>query len=81
MTSLQSGDIVGQAGIEKVYNKLLMGEDGAKARRRQQQGREIRTLEEDAADRRPPRAVDRSTTTCRRPRKTASATPGSTARR
>src|ERR1700742_2472260 len=27
---LKSGDIVGQAGIEKVYNSLLMGEDGAK---------------------------------------------------
>src|SRR6476620_1136385 len=27
---LKSGDIVGQAGIEKVYNALLMGTDGAK---------------------------------------------------
>src|SRR5436305_11424373 len=28
--SLKSGDIVGQAGIEKIYNSLLMGNDGAK---------------------------------------------------
>src|SRR5262249_53175953 len=27
---LKSGDIVGQSGIEKIYNGLLMGEDGAK---------------------------------------------------
>src|SRR5262249_33970988 len=27
---LKSGDIVGQSGIEKVYNALLMGDDGAK---------------------------------------------------
>src|SRR5687768_12891803 len=27
---LKSGDIVGQSGIEKVYNTLLMGEDGAR---------------------------------------------------
>src|SRR5438874_3454281 len=27
---LKSGDIVGQSGIEKVYNAMLMGEDGAK---------------------------------------------------
>src|SRR5437667_9839850 len=29
-TALKSGDIVGQSGIEKVYNTLLMGEDGAR---------------------------------------------------
>ena len=34
--ALKSGDIVGQSGIEKIYNALLMGEDGAQARRRQQ---------------------------------------------
>src|SRR4029079_17867480 len=28
--NLKSGDIVGQSGVEKVYNALLMGEDGAK---------------------------------------------------
>ena len=57
---LKSGDIVGQAGIEKVYNKLLMGEDGAKRVVVNSVGREIRTLEEDAADRgQAPAADDR----------------------
>jgi penicillin-binding protein 2 len=45
--SLHSGDIVGQAGIEKIYNALLMGEDGAKRVVVNSTGREIRTLEED----------------------------------
>ncbi|HEY7290825.1 MAG TPA: penicillin-binding protein 2 [Vicinamibacterales bacterium] len=45
--SLKSGDIVGQAGIEKIYNALLMGEDGAKRVVVNSTGREIRTLEED----------------------------------
>jgi penicillin-binding protein 2 len=44
---LKSGDIVGQSGIEKVYNSLLMGEDGAKRVVVNSVGREIRTLEED----------------------------------
>ena len=44
---LKSGDIVGQSGIEKVYNALLMGEDGAKRVVVNSLGREIRTLEED----------------------------------
>src|SRR6478672_1065082 len=44
---LKSGDIVGQAGIEKVYNAYLMGEDGAKRVVVNSVGREIRTLEED----------------------------------
>ena len=44
--SLKSGDIVGQSGIEKVYNTLLMGEDGAKRVIVNSVGREIRTLEE-----------------------------------
>src|SRR5438067_203520 len=44
---LKSGDIVGQAGIEKVYNTLLMGEDGARRVVVNSVGREIRTLEED----------------------------------
>ena len=43
-TALKSGDIVGQAGIEKVYNALLMGEDGAKRVVVNSVGREIRTL-------------------------------------
>jgi penicillin-binding protein 2 len=44
---LHSGDIVGQSGIEKVYNALLKGEDGAKRVVVNSVGREIRTLEED----------------------------------
>src|SRR5204863_1145498 len=44
---LKSGDIVGQAGVEKVYNTFLMGEDGAKRVVVNSVGREIRTLEED----------------------------------
>jgi penicillin-binding protein 2 len=46
--SLKSGDIVGQSGIEKVYNATLRGEDGAKRVVVNSVGREIRTLEEDA---------------------------------
>src|SRR5579862_1466939 len=45
--TLKSGDIVGQSGIEKVYNHLLMGEDGAKRVVVNSVGREIRTLDED----------------------------------
>jgi penicillin-binding protein 2 len=45
--TLKSGDIVGQAGVEKVYNTLLMGEDGAKRVVVNSVGREIRTLDED----------------------------------
>src|SRR5215510_1443069 len=45
--SLKSGDIVGQSGIEKVYNAMLMGEDGAKRVVVNSVGREIRTLEEE----------------------------------
>jgi len=44
---LKSGDIVGQAGVEKIYNALLMGEDGAKRVVVNSTGREIRTLDED----------------------------------
>ena len=44
---LRSGDIVGQSGIEKVYNAMLMGEDGAKRVVVNSVGREIRTLEEE----------------------------------
>ena len=43
---LKSGDIVGQSGIEKVYNRLLMGEDGARRVVVNSVGREIRTIEE-----------------------------------
>jgi penicillin-binding protein 2 len=44
---LKSGDIVGQAGIEKIYNSLLMGADGAKRVVVNSLGREIRVLEEE----------------------------------
>jgi penicillin-binding protein 2 len=44
---LKSGDIVGQSGIEKIYNQLLMGQDGAKRVVVNSVGREIRTLDED----------------------------------
>ncbi len=43
---VSTGAIVGQFGIERVYNKLLMGEDGAKRVVVNSMGREIRTLEE-----------------------------------
>ncbi|MGE0448031.1 MAG: penicillin-binding protein 2 [Vicinamibacterales bacterium] len=43
--ALKSGDIVGQSGIEKVYNNLLMGADGAKRVVVNSVGREIRTLD------------------------------------
>ncbi len=43
---VQSGAIVGKSGIERVYNKLLTGEDGAKRVVVNSMGREIRTLEE-----------------------------------
>jgi penicillin-binding protein 2 len=46
-SNLKSGDIVGQSGIEKVYNALLMGDDGARRVVVNSVGREIRTLEED----------------------------------
>lgn len=41
-----SGAIVGQSGVEKVYNRLLMGADGARRVVVNSVGREIRTLEE-----------------------------------
>jgi penicillin-binding protein 2 len=47
--TLKSGDVVGQSGIEKVYNSLLMGEDGARIVVVNSVGREIRTLQEDPA--------------------------------
>src|SRR5439155_18269102 len=45
--NLKSGDIVGQSGIEKIYNAMLMGEDGARRVVVNSVGREIRTLDED----------------------------------
>jgi penicillin-binding protein 2 len=47
--ALKSGDIVGQSGLEKIYNALLMGNDGAKRVVVNSVGREIRTLDEEAA--------------------------------
>jgi penicillin-binding protein 2 len=44
--NVTTGSIVGQFGVERVYNKLLMGEDGAKRVVVNSMGREIRTLEE-----------------------------------
>jgi penicillin-binding protein 2 len=40
------GAIIGQQGLEKAYNELLMGRDGAKVVAVNSLGREIRTLEE-----------------------------------
>jgi penicillin-binding protein 2 len=48
--ALQVGDIVGQSGVEKVYNALLMGEDGERRVVVNSLGREIRTLNETAPD-------------------------------
>ena len=44
--SVGTGTIVGQSGIERVYNRLLMGADGARRVVVNSVGREIRTLEE-----------------------------------
>jgi penicillin-binding protein 2 len=43
---LSSGTIVGQSGVERVYNRTLMGEDGARRVVVNSVGREIRELEE-----------------------------------
>jgi len=43
---ITTGAIVGQSGVERVYNKLLMGEDGTKRVVVNSVGRQIRTLEE-----------------------------------
>ena len=52
-----TGSIVGQFGVERVYNKLLMGEDGARRVVVNSVGREIRTLEELPPVAGPPRAA------------------------
>jgi penicillin-binding protein 2 len=44
---LQSGAIVGQAGIEQIYNSLLMGTDGSKYVVVNSTGREIRAVGEE----------------------------------
>ena len=43
---VSTGSIVGQFGVERVYNRLLMGADGARRVVVNSVGREIRTLEE-----------------------------------
>jgi penicillin-binding protein 2 len=43
---LRSGDIVGQSGVEKIYNSLLMGQDGKRLVVVNSAGREVKTLEE-----------------------------------
>lgn len=43
---VQAGDIIGQSGVEKVYNRMLMGGDGAKRVVVNSMGREMGTLEE-----------------------------------
>ncbi len=43
---LRAGDVVGQAGFERIYNPLLMGQDGARRVVVNSVGREIRTLDE-----------------------------------
>ena len=43
---VSTGSIVGQFGVERVYNKLLMGADGARRVVVNSVGREIRTIEE-----------------------------------
>jgi penicillin-binding protein 2 len=45
--SLKSGDIVGQAGLERVYNADLKGQDGARVVVVNSTGREIRQLQEE----------------------------------
>jgi penicillin-binding protein 2 len=44
--SAQQGSIIGQQGVERAYNALLMGQDGAKRVVVNSMGREISTLEE-----------------------------------
>jgi penicillin-binding protein 2 len=45
--SLKSGDIVGQSGLEKIYNEMLMGTEGAKRVVVNSVGREIRMLDQE----------------------------------
>jgi penicillin-binding protein 2 len=47
--TLKSGDIVGKSGIERVYNTLLMGEDGARRVVVNSVGREINELDKTEA--------------------------------
>jgi len=47
-SGVPTGTIMGQSGLERTYNKLLMGEDGARRVVVNSVGREIRTLDEEA---------------------------------
>ena len=44
--ALRSGSVVGQSGVEKAYNKILMGQDGERRVMVNSVGREITTLDE-----------------------------------
>jgi penicillin-binding protein 2 len=44
--NVSTGSIVGQSGVERTYNKVLMGEDGARRVVVNSVGREIRTIEQ-----------------------------------
>ena len=46
--TVPSGTVMGQSGLERTYNKVLMGQDGARRVVVNSVGREIRTLDEEA---------------------------------
>ena len=46
LEGIKAGDVVGQAGVERLYNRLLMGVNGARRVVVNSLGREIRTLDE-----------------------------------
>ncbi len=52
---VESGSMVGKAGVELAYNKLLMGKDGDKLVVVNSRGREMGEVSEDRARRRQPR--------------------------
>lgn len=45
--TVPSGTVMGQSGLERTYNKVLMGQDGARRVVVNSVGREIRTLDEE----------------------------------
>jgi penicillin-binding protein 2 len=45
--SISTGTVIGQSGLERTYNQVLMGEDGARRVVVNSVGREIRTLDEE----------------------------------
>jgi penicillin-binding protein 2 len=44
--SVPIGAVIGQSGVERIYNKMLMGEDGARRVVVNSMGREIRTIDQ-----------------------------------